>query len=43
MSSLIGELVVAKLFTKIGHSGGIESTGRVRFGDVGIAISINNK
>ncbi|KAI3439344.1 uncharacterized protein J3R85_004754 [Psidium guajava] len=36
------ELVVAKLSRKIGHSGGIESTGRVQVGDVVTAISINN-
>ncbi|PON98277.1 ABC transporter, G [Trema orientale] len=36
------ELVVAKLSTKVGHSGGIESTGRVHIGDVVTAISINN-
>ncbi|KAI6695438.1 hypothetical protein NL676_023148 [Syzygium grande] len=35
------ELVVAKLSSKIGHSGGIESTGRVQVGDVVTAISIN--
>ncbi|GMY21981.1 Brefeldin A resistance protein [Fagus crenata] len=37
------ELVVAKLSTKVGHSGGIESTGRVQVGDVITAISINNE
>ncbi|KAL3725768.1 hypothetical protein ACJRO7_030749 [Eucalyptus globulus] len=36
------ELVVAKLSSKIGNSGGIESTGRVQVGDVVTAISINN-
>lgn len=43
MSSLIAELVVAKLSTKIGHSGGIESAGRFQVGDVITAISINNE
>ncbi|KAI8027101.1 ABC transporter G family member 38 [Camellia lanceoleosa] len=37
------ELVVAKLSTKVGHSGGIESTGRVQIGDVVTAISMNNE
>ncbi|XP_077240342.1 pleiotropic drug resistance protein 1-like [Tasmannia lanceolata] len=37
------ELVVAKLSSKVGHSGGIESTGRVQVGDVVTGISINNE
>ncbi|KAF8401251.1 hypothetical protein HHK36_012183 [Tetracentron sinense] len=37
------ELVVAKLSAKVGHSGGIESTGRVQMGDVVTAISINDE
>ncbi|XP_057493189.1 ABC transporter G family member 31-like [Actinidia eriantha] len=37
------ELVVAKLSTKVGHSGGIESTGRVQIGDVVTAISMNSE
>ncbi|KAK2977191.1 hypothetical protein RJ640_008816 [Escallonia rubra] len=37
------ELVVAKLSKKVGHSGGIESTGRVQAGDVITAISMNNE
>ncbi|KAF9594335.1 hypothetical protein IFM89_030464 [Coptis chinensis] len=37
------ELVVAKLSTKVGHSGGIESTGRVQAGDVVTGISMNNE
>lgn len=43
MSFLIAELVVAKLSTKVGHSGGIETTGRVQVGDVVTAISMNNE
>ncbi|XAR52732.1 Sulfate-transporting ATPase [Bertholletia excelsa] len=37
------ELVVAKLSTKVGHSRGIESTGRVQIGDVVTAISMSDK
>ncbi|KAJ0980557.1 hypothetical protein J5N97_008812 [Dioscorea zingiberensis] len=37
------ELVVAKLSTKLGKSGGIESTGRVQVGDVVTGISINDE
>ncbi|KAL6008711.1 hypothetical protein ACLOJK_021937 [Asimina triloba] len=37
------ELVVAKLSSKVGQSGGIESTGRVQVGDVVTGISINNE
>ncbi|XP_058077607.1 ABC transporter G family member 43-like [Magnolia sinica] len=37
------ELVVAKLSSKVGHSGGIESTGRVQVGDLVTGISINNE
>ncbi|CAK9181177.1 unnamed protein product [Ilex paraguariensis] len=40
---LVAELVVAKLSTKIGHSGGIASTGRVQVGDVVTAISMTNE
>ena len=40
---MIAELLVAKLSTKVGHSGGIESTGSVQVGDVITAISINNE
>lgn len=43
MSFLIAELVVAKLSTKVGNSGGIETTGRVQVGDVVTAISMNNE
>lgn len=43
MSYLFTELVVAKVSPKIGHSGGIESTGRVQIGDVVTAISVNNE
>lgn len=39
---MVAELVVAKLSTRVGHSGGIESTGRVQIGDVVTAISLNN-
>lgn len=34
---------MAKLSTKVGHSGGIESTGRVQIGDDVTAISIDNE
>ncbi|KAJ4836594.1 hypothetical protein Tsubulata_030481, partial [Turnera subulata] len=37
------ELVVAKLSSNIGHSGGIESTGRVQVGDVVTAISMHKE
>ncbi|KAL6324023.1 hypothetical protein AAG906_006294 [Vitis piasezkii] len=37
------ELVVAKLSTKVGNSGGIETTGRVQVGDVVTAVSMNNE
>ncbi|XP_021692482.2 ABC transporter G family member 37 [Hevea brasiliensis] len=37
------ELVVAKLSKKVGHSGGIESSGRVEVGDVVTAISMNKE
>ncbi|KAK6911685.1 ABC transporter-like, ATP-binding domain [Dillenia turbinata] len=40
---LSAELVVSKLSSKVGHSGGIESTGRVQIGDVVTAISFNNE
>ncbi|KAJ0078484.1 hypothetical protein Patl1_23940 [Pistacia atlantica] len=39
----VEKLVVAKVSTKIGHSGGIESTGRVQIGDVVTAITMNNE
>lgn len=35
--------MVAKLSSKVGHSGGIQSTGRVQVGDVVTGISINNE
>lgn len=41
--SFLSELVVARLSTKMGHSGGIESTGRVQVGDVITGIAINNE
>ncbi|CAI0551897.1 unnamed protein product [Linum tenue] len=37
------ELVVTKLSKKVGHSGGIRSTGRVQVGDVVTAISLNKE
>ncbi|KAI4374049.1 hypothetical protein MLD38_012093 [Melastoma candidum] len=37
------ELVVAKLSSKVGQSGGMQSTGRVQVGDVVTGISINNE
>ena len=40
---MISELMVSKLSTKAGHTGGIESTGRVLVGDVITAISMNNE
>lgn len=40
---MIAELVVAELSKKVGHSGGIESTGRVEVGDVVTAISMNKE
>ncbi|KAK7843900.1 abc transporter g family member 14 [Quercus suber] len=43
IANMISELVVSKLSTKVGHSGGIESTGRVLVGDVITAISMNNE
>ncbi|KAM3704515.1 hypothetical protein ACJW31_03G010600 [Castanea mollissima] len=43
IANMISELVVSKLSTKVGHSGGIESTGRVLVGDVITAISMNDE
>ena len=40
---MIAELVVSKLSTKVGHSGGIESTARVQVGDMITAISVNKE
>ncbi|WCJ26876.1 ABC transporter G family member 36 [Euphorbia peplus] len=37
------ELVVTRLSTKVGHSGGIESTGRIQVGDVVTAITVNKE
>lgn len=36
-------MVVSKISSKVGHSGGIESTGRVQIGDVVTAMSINGE
>lgn len=43
IANMISELMVSKLSTKVGHSGGIESTGRVLVRDVITAISMNNE
>ena len=43
IANMISELVVSKLSTKVGHSGGIESTRRVLVGDVITTISMNNE
>ncbi|KAL3515901.1 hypothetical protein ACH5RR_022803 [Cinchona calisaya] len=37
------ELVVSKISSEVGHSGAIESTGRVQIGDVVTAMSINGE
>lgn len=43
ITNMISKLVVSKLSTKVGHSKGIESTGRVQVRDVITAISMNNE
>ncbi|XP_027158635.1 ABC transporter G family member 40-like [Coffea eugenioides] len=37
------ELVVSKISSKVGQSGGIESTGRVQIGDIVTALSVNGE
>lgn len=39
---MVAGLVLSELSSKVGHSGGIQSTGRFRVGDVVTAISIND-
>ncbi|CDP22254.1 unnamed protein product, partial [Coffea canephora] len=40
---LAAELVVSKISSKVGQSGGIESTGRVQIGDIVTALSVNGE
>lgn len=39
----VAELVVSKISSKVGQSGGIESTGRVQIGDIVTALSVNGE
>lgn len=40
---MAAELVVSKISSKVGQSGGIESTGRVQIGDIVTALSVNGE